>query len=140
MKTIKNCWHEVFPFECQFGAYLFDGKDAKFYVHHWLTVTQNLVVDFHRKNEEGFVGHCLLVFVDVQTIEINIVTHEVINGELVRHAPIHSTLNGKNTIENTQSFLCEGSLKGFPSAISISVKARDFELQILEKNEPAREE
>jgi hypothetical protein len=138
MKIIENCWSKIAAHECQFGAHVFDGRDAKFYVSHWMTVLNDLLPYFSNVNAEGFVGHCLLVFRNVRTIDIEIYTHIEIDGKVTVNNPSRTVYVG-NTFEDTKQFLCAGTYKGFTNSVEIRIEAQSFELHVLEKNEPAKE-
>ena len=93
---------------------------------------------FSRKNEEGFVGHCLLVFRGVRQFDFEVTTCSNESGQTVWHEPVCFNYSGSpNGITN--KYRLEGSLQGFPSSVSITVEAEEFELHILDKDEPARE-
>lgn len=138
MKIIENCWSKVHPFDCQYGAHLFDGITASIYINHWLAVSSDLWSHFSRKNEEGFVGHCLLVFRGVKKFDFVVTPYDRQGEEIIWHEPVSFNYSGSSLGETTL-FYCEGSLHGFPSSVGITVDAEKFELQILEKDEPARE-
>ncbi|WP_155739153.1 hypothetical protein [Ralstonia solanacearum] len=72
MKIVDDCWDDIDTFNCQYGAHVFDGVTAKIYVNHWLATNSEIRGDFCRVNDEGFVGHCLLVFDGVKTFDFSI--------------------------------------------------------------------
>lgn len=138
MKIIQNCWSAIEAYNCQYGAHIFDGANVKIYVNHWLDVDNDLAGYFTRKNQEGFVGHCLLVFCGLKQFDFKVTTYSKQDGETVWDAPMTFSYSGTST-EKITEFYCEGSLHGFPSSVSIRVEAERFELHILNKDEPVRE-
>jgi hypothetical protein len=137
MKIIKDCWNSVGAFECQYGAHLFEDSTAKIYVNNWLAVSGELYELFYRKNDEGYVGHCLLVFCDVKQFNFSVRTYIQRHGKVIWNEPVTFSYSGL-VQDGTTLHALEGSLHGFPSSVSISVEAQRFELHILEKDEPAR--
>lgn len=137
MKVVKSCWSSIETYNCQYGAHLFDGEDAWIYVNHWLDVDASLKEYFWRKNEHGFVGHCLLVFRGVKKFDMEVLTYSTRGEETLWDAPVSFSYSGSPNGETTQ-FDFEGSLQGFPSSVSFSIEAQVFELHILERDEPAK--
>jgi hypothetical protein len=138
MKIIEDCWDEISTFNCQYGAHVFEGSRAKIYVNHWLSVSREIYKGFYQKNDEGFVGNCLLVFDDVKNFEFSITQHSVQDGKVRLHEPIVFRYQGL-TEETTTRYEFEGSLHGFPSSVSIAIEAKRFSLHVYDKDEPARE-
>ncbi|WP_353400569.1 hypothetical protein [Hydrogenophaga sp. 5NK40-0174] len=138
MQIVKNCWNAIETFNCQYGALLFDGSSASIYVNHWLAPDQYLIDRFSRRNEDGFVGHCLLVFVGVRRCLREVRTHCCVDGEVVWSHPVRSEYEGDFS-GGTETFSFEGSLQGFSSHVKWEVEASEFELHILDRDEPARE-
>jgi hypothetical protein len=138
MRILKNCWDQIETFNCQYGAHLCDGHTVSIYVNHWLDVSNDLRPYFSRKNEDGFVGHCLLVFRGVERANFETVTYKNENGQTVWSEPISFNYIGTSN-EPTNSFHLEGSLQGFPSSVTIKIEAEKFELHVLDKDEPAKE-
>ena len=93
---------------------------------------------FSRKNDEGFVGHCILVFKGVKSFDfsVTLVGNDVGNKTLFQ-PPINWYYEG-GTEEGTTKYIMEGSLHGYPSSVDISIEAQKFELHILEKDEPKK--
>ena len=137
MKIVPNCWSSIETYNCQYGAHLFDGSSAKIYVNHWLDVDSELREFFSRRNADGFVGHCLLVFRGVKKFDFEITTHSKQGDKTVWDKPVSFSYSG-SPIGETIRFHFDGSLQGFPSSVSISIEAQEFELHILEDDEPAR--
>ncbi len=137
MKIIPNCWSSIETYNCQYGAHLFDGTDAKIYVHHWLDVDDSLRESFSRRNENGFVGHCLLVFRDVKKFEMEVMSYSKQGDEIVWSKPVSFSYSGSPSDSST-NYDFEGSLQGFPSSVSFSIEAQGFELHILEDDEPVK--
>ncbi|MBD9577471.1 hypothetical protein IB260_19270 [Pseudomonas sp. PDM23] len=138
MKVVKNCWNLIETYNCQYGAHVFDGVDAKIYVNHWLDVDDCLREEFSRRNDSGFVGHCLLVFRGVKDFTFDISMHTGKDGQVVWGQPVRFNYSG-NSMKEINMYSFEGSLHGFPSAVKVSVRAEGFELHILGKDEPAKE-
>lgn len=138
MKIIDGCWSLIETYNCQYGAHIFDGSTAKIYVSHWLDVDGSLRESFSRRNSDGFVGHCLLVFCGVKRFDFEVTTYSNENGQAVWHKPVSFNYVGdpKGPIN---SFYLEGSLQGFPSSVKIEIESERFELHILDKDEPAQE-
>lgn len=138
MKIVKDCWKSIGAFDCQYGAHLFQDSTAKIYVNNWLAVSNELYKDFYRRNDEGFVGHCLLVFYGVKQFDFSVRTYTLQHEKAIWSAPEIYSYTGP-VQDATQLYTLEGSLHGFCSSVSISIEAQRFELHILEKDEPARE-
>ncbi|WP_120346214.1 hypothetical protein [Paraburkholderia fungorum] len=138
MKIIKDCWASLGASECQYGAHIFDGKDAAIYVNHWLAVFGDFDKYFFRKNSEGFVGHCQLVFTGVKRFEFSVSTYVREGDKVIWQEPAVFAYSGSAS-ENFFTYRLEGSLHGFSSSVSILVQAQGFELRILGENEPARQ-
>lgn len=139
MKIIQDCWNQIDTYNCQYGAHVFDGSTAKIYVNQWLAASIELGKYFYRKNDEGFVGHCILVFEGVKTFDFSVTivdTDE--NDKVVLSKPIISHYEGDATFGIT-NYVLEGSLHGFPSSVDIMIEAQRFSLHILGKDEPARQ-
>jgi hypothetical protein len=137
MKIIENCWESIETCNCQYGAHIFEESVAKIYVNHWLDVGNEFSQFFHRKNDEGFVGHCVLVFCGVKTFDFSVKTYNQKNGEVSWNDPVVFHYEGLNESDATK-YQFEGSLHGFPSSVSVLIEAQSFELHILERDEPAR--
>ena len=90
------------------------------------------------RNEDGFIGHCLLVFKGVKKFQFDVMTHSKVGNETVWSKPVSSHYVGSFSGTTTE-YAFEGSLHGFPSSASISIEAEEFELHILGKDEPAKE-
>lgn len=138
MKVFKDCWASLGAFDCQYGAHLFDGSDAFIYVNHWLAAFGEIEGEFSRKNAEGFVGHCILVFRGVKRLDFVVTPYVTRNGKVSWQSPINFNYSGPEQRQAVEYELA-GSLYGFASSVSISVEAREFELHILEQDEPARQ-
>lgn len=138
MKIVENCWDQIETYNCQYGAHVFENSTAKIYVNHWLDVAPELGRLFARKNEEGFVGHCILVFYGVKIFELSVKQWELKDDKTVWREPVIFYYEGAAT-EGVTRYDFEGSLHGFPSSVSITIEAQNFELHILEKDEPARQ-
>ncbi|MNX99948.1 hypothetical protein D3C86_1324260 [compost metagenome] len=138
MKIIENCWDLIETYNCQYGAHVFDGVNAKIYVNHWLDVDGVLVNEFSRKNDAGFVGHCLLVFCGVRSFIFEVSMNVNEGDKIVWKDPIRFNYSGRTEGE-IREYSFEGSLHGFPSSVTIRIEAKSFELHILERDEPAKE-
>jgi hypothetical protein len=139
MKIISSCWDQIHTSQCQYGAHFFDGSTAKIYINHWLCTSLDQEKLFYRRNDEGFVGHCLLVFKGVKVFDFSVITyHFDKNKKAIWHEPITNHYKGPAT-EATTSYKLEGSLHGFEASVEITIEAQQFELHILEKDEPARQ-
>lgn len=139
MKIVDNCWDEIDTFNCQYGAHIFDGSTLKIYVSHWLAVRAEMIELFSRRNEDGFVGHCILVFDEVKNFTFEVRQYFERDGEVMWLDPVVYEHKGSGN-GCFDKFSFEGSLRGFQSSVSINVEARKFCLQILEKDEPVSEE
>jgi hypothetical protein len=138
MKLIKNCWDEISTYNCQYGAHIFDGFSVKIYVNNWLAVKNELHPFFYKKNDEGFVGHCLLVFHGIKQFDFSVKTHIEQDGDMIWLPPVTSKHVGLCT-GKTKIYQMEGSLHGFASSVDMLIEAQEFELHILGKDEPARQ-
>lgn len=139
MKIIQNCWDQIDTYNCQYGAHIFANSTAKIYVNHWLAPNKDLYELFYRKNDEGYVGHCVLVFEGIRTFDFAVtIVHKDADGKPFWNDPITSHYEGSGT-DDLVKYTLEGSLHGFSSSVSISIEAQKFELHILEKDEPTRQ-
>ncbi|QDQ84985.1 hypothetical protein [Paraburkholderia megapolitana] len=138
MKVIKDCWTSLGVSECQYGGHLFDGANATIYVNHWLAAFGGFDRNFYRRNPDGFVGHCLLVFLGVRRFDLIATPYVRAQGRVVWQDPVNFNYSGLAR-EGISRFEMEGSLQGFASSVSILVEAQEFELRILEEHEPARQ-
>lgn len=138
MKIVQDCWNQIDTYNCQYGAHIFDGFTAKIYVNHWLSTNKELFDSFCRKNDEGFVGHCVLVFEGVKIFDFSVtVVDKDKMGNVVLQKPITYHYDGLIT-EGALKYVLEGSLHGFPSSVDIVIEAQRFVLHILDEDEPAR--
>lgn len=138
MKVVKNCWDLIDTYNCQYGAHVFDGVSAKIYVSHWLDVDGSLQGEFSRRNDSGFVGHCLLVFCGVKSFRFEVSVRVEESGCVIWRDPIVFGYTGLPE-GDVNEYVFEGSLHGFSSSVMIKVEAKSFELHILERDEPAKE-
>ncbi|AXV79848.1 MULTISPECIES: hypothetical protein [Ralstonia solanacearum species complex] len=138
MRVIKDCWASLGVSECQYGAHVFDGSKAMIYVNHWLAAFGGLDQFFCRKNSDGFVGHCLLVFLGVEKFNFIVNPYVREEGRVIWCNPINFNYSGAAQ-EGAFRYDLAGSLQGFASSVSIMVEAREFELHVLGENEPARQ-
>ncbi|MGJ0522217.1 hypothetical protein ACR42A_01570 [Burkholderia gladioli] len=138
VKILKDCWKFLGVSECQYGAHIFDGVNATIYVNNWLAAFGGLDREFFRKNSDGFVGHCLLVFLNIKRFDFVVTPYMREDDGVVWCDPVRFIYAGPNR-EEASKYELEGSLHGFSSSVSILVEARDFELRILEGDEPAHQ-
>jgi hypothetical protein len=139
MKIVQNCWDQIDTYNCQYGAHIFAKSTARIYVNQWLAPSKELHGLFYRKNDEGYVGHCVLVFEGIKTFDFSVtIVHKDREGKPFWDDPITSHYEGSAT-DGLTKYALEGSLHGFSSSVSISIEAQKFELHILGKDEPARE-
>jgi hypothetical protein len=138
MKIVKNCWNLIETYSCQYGSHIFHEDTAKIYVNHWLDVDESLRDSFSRKNIDGFVGHCLLVFRGVKLFNFEVRTCHARDSGKIWSEPIAFNYSGSPGGATTE-FIFEGSLQGFPSSVIVRIEAENFELHILDKDEPAKE-
>lgn len=136
MKLVEDCWDQIDTYNCQYGAHVFVDSTAKIYVNHWLATNGELDKLFYRKNDEGFVGHCILVFYGVKVFDLVVRGWFVRDGETVWENPVEFHYEG-DAKTGTTKYEFEGSLHGFGSSVSITIEAQRFALQILGKDEPA---
>lgn len=137
MRIIKDCWGDLAAFDCQYGAHIFDGKDAYIYVNNWLGAFGDVEREFHRRNDEGFVGHCLFVFKSIKRFDFDVRLYTKIGDSVSWGSPIKFNYTGDE--RDVKIFELSGSLHGFASSVSIFIEAREFELHVLELDEPARQ-
>ncbi|HDR9489373.1 hypothetical protein [Burkholderia stabilis] len=137
MKIVKNCWDLLAAFDCQYGAHFFDGKDAYIYVNDWLGVFGVIEDDFCKKNQDGFVGHCVLVFRGVKRFDFVVTPYEVVDGAVSWKRSIPFNYAGDEG-GGGRVYELAGSLHGFASSVSICVDSAEFELHILGVDEPSR--
>jgi hypothetical protein len=134
MKIVKGCWESLAAFDCQFGAHLFDGEDAYIYVNDWLGVFGAIEDDFCKKSEDGFVGHCILVFRGVRKFDFVATPYVMVDGVVSWKSPIPFNYAGNG---GGKIYELAGSLHGFATSVSVYVDAKDFELHILGVGEPS---
>lgn len=139
MKIFKNCWDKIDTYNCQYGAHVFFDSTAEIYVNQWLAPSRELYHEFSRVNDEGYAGHCKLVFTGVRKFDFQVtLIHKGEGGKLFWRDPMCTSYEG-NVTEDLKEYILEGSLHGFSSSVSINVEAQGFELHILENDEPARQ-
>lgn len=138
MKVVPDCWDDLTVSECQYGAYIFRGDEFSIYVSSWLDATPELCAFFSKKNNSGFVGHCVLKFGGVRSVQINVATYSIESNGKTKWNPSTSTdlLGGG---EGGAAYCLSGSLRGFLSSIDIAIDAASFELHILGSGEPVGE-
>ncbi|MDR6891035.1 MULTISPECIES: hypothetical protein [Variovorax] len=137
MKIIENCWDEINASECDYGAHLCLNSVAKIYVNNWLDVGSDLFDLFSRKNEEGFVGHCLLVFRGVREFDLVAHQYEQRNEGIFWGDRVVFRYEGQGS-KNLKKYHLSGGLHGFSASVSIVIEAEQFALHVLDKNEPGR--
>ncbi|WP_407971588.1 hypothetical protein ACJ51O_25045 [Burkholderia pyrrocinia] len=138
MKIVKDCWQVLSASECQYGAHIFDGNDVIVYVSHWLAVFDEIESLFFRKNAEGYVGHCQFAFLDIEKFDMVVVPYENHTDGVIWRDPVKFSYSGK-VHDEASIFELSGSLQGIASSVEITVKARAFELRILDGDEPAKQ-
>jgi hypothetical protein len=137
MKVFKDCWNQIAAHEAQYGAHLFDGETMSIYVAYWLDVSNEIRPYFSRRNKEGWVGHCLLVFKGVKKCDILFYKYNVYKYSEYKPISLNYTGTPKGP---TSTFGLAGSFKGFIGSVDIEIEAESFELHVLDRDEPAREE
>ncbi|UVE65952.1 hypothetical protein L2Y90_02155 [Burkholderia pyrrocinia] len=137
MKVIKDCWADLAAFDCQYGAHVFDGRNAFIYVNNWLGAFGGVEREFFKRNDEGFVGHCVFVFRSIKRFDFTVRPYEKIGDSVFWGSEISFNYVGNEGDGNVYEL--SGSLHGFASSVNISVEAQEFELHILEVDEPARQ-
>jgi len=136
VKILLDCWDDLTASECQYGAYLFNGTEFSIYVSSWLDARPALSKQFSKTNGLGFVGHCVLKFLDVRSVQMRIATYSIEPGGRTKWSPSTSQeLSGSG--KGGGEYCLSGSLKGFFSSIDMTVNAARFELHVLESSEPA---
>ncbi|MDR9851728.1 hypothetical protein [Herbaspirillum huttiense] len=139
MKIVQDCWDQIDTYNCQYGAHIFDGTTAKIYVNNWLSPSKELFDLFYRKNDEGFAGHCVLVFEGVKVFDFSVTIVDTDKmGNDVLQKPISCHYDGPVT-RGVSKYVLEGSLHGFRSSVAITIEAQRFTLHILGENEPAEQ-
>lgn len=134
MHIIENCWDDLNASECDFGAHIYQNSVAKIYVNRGLDVSSKLLDIFDRKNE-GFAGHCALVFYGVRELEFVIREYERKNENILWKDPISVRYEGDGG-EGLKKYYMGGGLYGFSASVSIVVEAERFVLHILKEDEP----
>lgn len=134
MKVIGNCWDVIGATDCQYGAHLFDGSVAKIYVNHGLDVGLEMSRLFSRKNDDGYAGHCILVFHGVKKFDFVVNQYEMQNENPIWRDPISNHYEGKNP-NGEKKYHLGGGLYGFQAYVSIEIEAQSFELHILEADD-----
>jgi len=139
MKIIKDCWNVIGVSECIFGAHLFEKSIAKIYVAKGLDVGPEMSRNFFQKDEEGFVGHCLLVFHGVRFFDFSVNSYEMHDGNPIWHDPV--VFHYKGLAPDTQKegqikkYSLGGGLSGFLAYVAGEIEAENFELHILDEHE-----
>lgn len=139
MKVIRNCWDAIGASECIFGAHLFEKSVAKIYVAKGLDVGAEMGRSFFQKDEDGFAGHCLLVFHGVRSFDFSVSSYERQDGQLIWHKPVVFHYQGISSDvlkkNKNEEYLLGGGLVGFRAYVSVSIEAEDFEIHVLDQNE-----
>lgn len=92
---------------------------------------------FRRRSDEGFVGHCILVLKSIKIFDFDIGPYTKIGNSVSWGATI--SFNYTGDAQDVKAYELAGSLHGFASSVSIFIEAHEFELHILEIDEPARQ-
>ncbi|MDH0864655.1 hypothetical protein [Mitsuaria sp. GD03876] len=138
MKVLRDCWDELTVTECQYGSYFFNGNEFSIYVSSWLDASPSLSEQFSKKNSSGFVGHCVLKFSGVQSVRLKTSTYTLdAQNQAIWDAPVMNELHGSG--QGGNEFYLSGSLRGFFSSIDLVVDASEFELHVLNLDEPVSE-
>jgi hypothetical protein len=144
MEIIRPDWESFDLYNGSYGAHLFEKERglARIYIHSGLAVASNELRDkFHRKNSQGFVGHCLIVFYGVKRFYLRAASYSDIgeDGEgTIWHQKVESNYIG-NDYPNTTKYEFVGSLFGMFAPVSIEIEAQSFEIHIYGKDEPILE-
>ncbi|WP_155675492.1 hypothetical protein [Burkholderia territorii] len=124
MNIIKACWASLAAFDCQYGAHIFDGKDVYIYVNNWLGAFGDVEHAFHRCNDEGFVGRCILVFKPIKRFDFDIKPYAKVGNFVSWGRSI--SFNCTDDAQDVKAYELSGSLHGFASSVSISVEGHEI--------------
>jgi hypothetical protein len=138
MKVIKDCCDAVGASECIFGAHLFEKSVAKIYVAKGLGVGVEMGRSLFQSDEDGFAGHCLLVFYGVRSFDFSVSSYERQNGQLIWHEPVvfHCEGGSSDVLKKNKNkeYLLGGGLMGFRAYVAVSIKAEEFGIRVLDQN------
>jgi hypothetical protein len=134
MKIVENSWDEIGASDCVFGNYIFENSTAKIYVHDGLDVGLEMQGQFRNMTNDGFAGHCVLVFLGVKKFDFRVREYKKQNDKIIWSDPITSRYEGQEKDE-LKTYYLAGSLYGFSTYVTVEIEAQKFELQILEENE-----
>lgn len=140
MIEISDCYEKISCADCQYGAHVFDGKNFSIYVNNWLDVDGEIRDLFSKKNEQGYVGNCNLVFRDVARCEIRTKYYsDDDNGRVIWTPAQNISYKSDEAHLALKDFVIGGSLKGFRSSVEIFISATKCDLWIWQADEPAKE-
>lgn len=134
MKVLQDCWDDIGAADCDFGSYLFKESTATIYVHDGLDVGTEMSSLFFQRNDEGFAGHCLLVFRGVKFFEFAVRPYDNQNGSVVWRDRVAHRYQGLAS-EGTKKYLLGGGLHGSLAYVAVEVDAQGFEIHILDNAE-----
>jgi hypothetical protein len=143
MEIIRPDWGTFSLYNSILGAHLFEKERglARIYIHDGLDVDDDIRGKFHRKDSQGFVGHCLIVFYGVKKFDFVVFPYSPGAGEDGRsiwHSKVEFNYVGDD-YPHTNKYEFEGGLMGIPSSASIELEAQGFEIHIYGKDKPLPE-
>lgn len=134
MRVLQDCWDDIGAADCDFGTYLFKDSTATIYVHDGLDVGAEMSSLFCRKSEDGFAGHCLLVFRGVKSFEFAVRPYENKGGTIVWGDRVVHRYAGQ-VVDGTKKYCLGGGLHGSLAYVSIELDAQKFEIHLLDSDE-----
>lgn len=134
MKVLQDCWNDIGTSDCDFGSYFFKDSTATIYVHDGLDVGPEMSSLFCRRSEDGFAGHCLLVFRGVKFFEFAVRPYENKGGTIVWGERVIRRYEGP-VVDDTNKYFLGGGLHGSLAYVAVELDAQGFEIQLLESDE-----
>lgn len=135
MKVLQDCWDDICASDCDFGMYFFKDSTATIYVHDGLDVGTEMSSLFCRRSEEGFAGHCLLVFKGVKSFEFAVRSYENNDGTIVWGERVVRRYEGQ-VVDGTKKYFLGGGLHGALAYVAVELDAQEFEIHLLDSDEP----
>lgn len=134
MKILENCWEGIAANDCDFGGYTIENSRLKIYVNGGMDVDKDIKHHFSKKQDNGYVGHCTLIFDGVSGFDFVVFPYKIENDKLLTSdSKTLRYINNSN--KNTTAFYLSGGLGNLFAYVDITIEAQKFTLVILDENE-----
>lgn len=134
MKILENCWECIAANDCDFGGYTIENSRVKIYVNGGMDVDKDIKHHFSKKQDNGYVGHCMLIFDGVSVFNFDVFPYKIENDKLLTSdSKTLRYINNSNI--NTTAFYLSGGLGNLFAYVDMTIEAQKFTLVILDDNE-----